>query len=128
MEKALERYASVLAVEERRRGNTLTPTDLEQAMRLQYRIVKGRKEKISNRELLLTEFDVRCYQCNKVRHRANKCRANKRHDRNTGPTLTLKYMIILSMHSFNLFFSSFLTLYIIYPSSQHTHKTFHYID
>ena len=128
MEKALERYASVLAAEERGIGNTLTLTDLEQAMKSQYRIVKGRKEKISNRELLLTEFDVRCYQCNKVRHRANKCRANKCPDRNTGPTITLKYMIILSIPSFNLFFSSFLALYIIYPSSQHTHTTFHYID
>ena len=89
MEKAPERYASVLAVEERVRGNTLTRTRLEQAMRSQYRIVKGRKEKTNNRELLLTGFDGRCYKCNKVGHRANKCpdgnTGPSRYDRITGP-------------------------------------------
>ena len=39
----------------------------------------------------------------------------------------LKYMIIFSIYSFNLFFHSFPTVHIINPSSPHTHTTFHYI-
>ena len=89
MEKAPERYASVIAVEEIVRGNALTLTGLEQAMRSQYRIVKGRKEKTNNRELLLTGFDGRCYKCNTVGRRANKCpdgnTGPSRYDRITGP-------------------------------------------
>ena len=85
MEKAPERYASVLAVEERVSGDMLTLTPLEQAMRSQYRIVKGRKDKTNHKELSLTGFDGKC---NKVDHRANKCPDSNtgpsRYDRNTG--------------------------------------------
>ena len=68
MEKAPEKYASVLAVEERVKGDTLTLDDLEQAMTSQYRIDKGRKEKTNTKELSLTGFDGKCYKCNKVGH------------------------------------------------------------
>ena len=89
MEKAPYRYTSVLAVEGRVRGNALMLTNLEQAMRSQYRIVKKQKEKTSNRELSLTGFDGKCYKCNRVCHRANKCpygnTGSSRYDRNTGP-------------------------------------------
>ena len=88
MEKAPERYASVLAVEERVSGDMLTLTHLEQAMRSQYRIVKERKDKTNHKELSLTGFDGKCYKCNKVDHRANKCPDSNtgpsRYDRNTG--------------------------------------------
>ena len=81
MGKAPERYTSVISVEKRVRGNTLTLTHLDQGMRSEYRTVNGRKYKTNQRELSLTGFDGKCYKCNKVDNRTNKCL-----DGNTGPS------------------------------------------
>ena len=88
MGKAPERYTSIISVEKRVRGNTLTLTHLDQGMRSEYRTVKGRKDKTNQRGLSLTGFDGKCYECNKVGHRANKCpesnTGSSRNDRNNG--------------------------------------------
>ena len=74
-EKASEEYGVILANTARDKGTSLTMEDLEESMKMQWRITKGAKESGNgnNKEYVLSAFNGKCYKCGEVGHKANKC-------------------------------------------------------
>ena len=80
LEKALDKYGVILANTACKKETGLTIDNLEEAMKIQWRIVKGTKESTSNqgKEFNLAAFARNCYKCGQTGHKANKCpNANK---------------------------------------------------
>lgn len=73
--QAPKAYTTVLATEERIRGDNLTLKDLEQAMNVQWRIsgVDVDEQEAEESELGLSSFAGTCYKCKKSGHKAFQC-------------------------------------------------------
>ena len=74
-EKASNEYGVILANITRDKGTALTMDDLEESMKLQWCITKGGKESsnVQNKEYVLSIFNGKCYKCEEIGHKTNKC-------------------------------------------------------
>ena len=86
LEKAAEEYGVILSNTAREKGNHLAMDDLEDAMKIQWRITKGTKETKSEsaKEYVLSAFTGKCYKCGKVGHKADKCPNAENSSKNEG--------------------------------------------
>ena len=80
LEKAPEKYASILAMTQAANPTNLTLDDLQRAMTLEYRLrTQGAKIDGNGKELPLSVFSGKCYKCGEVGHKANTCTKRKKH-------------------------------------------------
>ena len=86
LEKASDEYGVILANTAREKGTHLTMDDLEEAMKIQWRIVKGAKESTNQpgKEYVLSAFNGKCYKCGQSGHKANECPNAEKEDKSGG--------------------------------------------
>jgi hypothetical protein len=78
LEKAPKEYVAVLTAEQRRMGDALTMTDLEEAMNQHWRQLYGETasdSRSSDKEIVLAAFNGACFNCGKKGHKSTECRA-----------------------------------------------------
>ena len=77
LEKGLDEYGVILANTARGKGSGLTLDNLEEAMKVQWRIIRGREDSASSgsrkSEFSLAAFAGKCYNCGQTGHKADKC-------------------------------------------------------
>ena len=71
LENALDKYGIILANTARKKGTRLAMDNLEEAMKIQWRIVKGAIESTNNqgKEYVLAAFIGTCYKCGQTGHK-----------------------------------------------------------
>ena len=71
LEKALDKYGVILANTACKKETGLTIDNLEEAMKIQWRIVKGAIESTNNqgKEYVLAAFIGTCYKCGQTGHK-----------------------------------------------------------
>ena len=86
LEKASDEYGVILANTAQEKGSRLTMDDLEDAMKIQWRIVKGTKESTNQpgKEFVLSAFTGKCYKCGQSGHKANECPNAEKEDKSGG--------------------------------------------
>ena len=77
LDKGLDEYGVILANTAREKGSGLTLDNLEEAMKVQWRIVCGKDASMGNEtrkgEFSLAAFAGKCYICGQTGHKADKC-------------------------------------------------------
>ena len=76
LDKGADEYGLILANTAREKGSGLTLDDLEEAMKVQWRITKSSKSESQGArksEFSLAAFAGKCYNCGQTGHKADKC-------------------------------------------------------
>eukprot|EP00957_Ditylum_brightwellii_P168767 12846279-Ditylum_brightwellii.AAC.1 len=75
LEKAPKEYGTVLTVEQRTKGASLTMADLQEAMTQLFRTTHSSEVETEDKdEMGLSMTDDRCYQCRKKGHKGYQCK------------------------------------------------------